>query len=459
MRTDITLTVDEINRKLRNTKDDREQCFLLVYQVFENGAFTNLLLKDVNDFVRAMFYGTVTYSHSIDFLIKHLSGEDVNKMDSVTRNILRMGVWQLGFSTKVPEHAAVFTTVELCKKYNKASAGYVNKVLRAVTSEGRDSLVLDNYRDDIKVSLKNEMFGILKKYYGKERAVLIGKAFLEESRLSIRVNTMLTTKDKLIKELEASGVKILGEGFCDECIFVDMNDSGLTNLDSFKNGEFFVQNEAAMLASIIANPKKGDIILDCCSAPGGKSTHMAQLTNDECIIDAIDIKKSRIELIKENSRRLKLNSINAMLGNSVSPDFAPRLEYDVVLCDVPCSGLGLLGRKPDIRLTITYERIEELLPTQQKILSNASRVVKPGGTLIYSTCTLNKRENELQVEEFLSNHPEFSSISIENLLPSKLKSKLSEERLDEAKKKGMITLTPDLDGTDGFFIAALRRKE
>lgn len=459
MRTDITLTLEDINKRLRDAKDDREQCFLLIYQVFENGAFTNLLLREVNDFVRAMFYGTVTYSHSIDFLIKHLSGEDVNKMDSVTRNILRMGVWQLSFSTKVPEHAAVFTTVELCKKYNKASAGYVNKVLRAITAEGKEALNLDQYRDDIKVSLKSEIFGILKKYYGKERAVKIGKAFLEESRLSIRVNTLLTSKEELIEDLTSSGVKILGDGFCDECIYVDMNDAGLTSLKSFQEGKFFVQNEAAMLASIIANPKKGDTILDCCSAPGGKSTHMAQITGDDCSIDAIDVKKSRIELINENSKRLKIKSINAVLGNSLSPNFAPSKEYDVVLCDVPCSGLGLLGRKPDIRLTITYDRIEELLPTQKQILSNASGFVKPEGTLIYSTCTLNKRENEIQVEEFLNEHEEFSRSSIVELLPSILKARLSPERMEEARVNGTITLTPDIDGTDGFFIAALKRKE
>lgn len=461
MRKELVLKEEDVKKYLREASDDREKCFLLLYQVFENGAFTNLLLQNVNNFVRAMFYGTVTYSHSIDFLIKHLTGEDVTKMDSVTRNIIRMGVWQLAFSDKVPEHAAVFTTVEIIKKYNVSASGYVNKILHKIIANGRQSLDISQYRDDVKVSLSSEIYGILKKYYGKERAVQIGQAFLKQAKLSIRVNTLNVSRDELIAELERDNVKIIGTGFCDECIYVDMNDVELTELNSFKEGKFFVQNEAAMLASIIAAPSKGNRILDCCSAPGGKSTHMAQIAGDECFIDAVDIKKSRVELINENANRLGLGSVHARLGNALDvnytgEDFEP---YDIVVCDVPCSGLGLLGRKPDIRLTITYSRIEELLPTQQKILDIASQKVRPGGTLIYSTCTLNKRENEMQVSEFLLNHPEFQPDSLKDYLPKRLLLEMSDERVNEACSNGTITLTPDEDNTDGFFIARMVRKK
>lgn len=457
---DTRLRDDVIKKNLRNSSDDREKCFLLLYQVFENSAFTNLLLDSSDDFVRAMFYGTVTYSHSIDFLIKHLSGENVERMDSVTRNILRMGVWQLAFSDKVPQHAAVYTSVELIKKYNSSASGYLNRILHKIIEKGPTALDLNQYRDEIKVSLKSEIYGILKKFYGKERAIAIGQAFLQKPKLSIRVNCLRTSVPELISELEAAGIKVSDTGFCDECLYLDMNDVGLTTLEAFKEGKFFVQNEAAMLASVILHPVHGSRILDCCSAPGGKATHLAELTSDNCYIDSVDIKKSRVDLIAENAMRLGISSVHPRLGNALDPDLGSRFGalYDAVMCDVPCSGLGLLGRKPDIRLTISYERIDELLPIQKRILDNASNMVKAGGVLIYSTCTLNKRENEMQVEEFLNTHQDFESESIEHYLPQKLLNSLDSERLSSEVRNGMITLTPDVDGTDGFFIARLIKR-
>ena len=188
-------------------------------------------------------------------------------------------------------------------------------------------------------------------------------------------------------------------------------------------------------------------ILDCCAAPGGKSTHLAALSDDKASIISLDINSSRVDLIKENAERLGVHSVKAEVADSTSYDDFE--GFDLVLCDVPCSGLGIMGGKPDIRLTISYERIEEIKVKQEQILNNVSRLVKPGGTIVYSTCTVNRGENEDQVLSFLEKNTDFELFDFDNLLP---------ERLQSRGSGGMLTLLPDEDGCEGFFIARLRRK-
>ena len=173
----------------------------------------------------------------------------------------------------------------------------------------------------------------------------------------------------------------------------------IDNLTEFKDGLFFVQNEAAQLVGFIANPKANDNVLDCCAAPGGKTTHISELTLDKAKVLALDINESRLELIRDNAKRLGIENISVKQADSMN--LSKTLDddlFDIVLCDVPCSGLGLMSRKPDIRQTISYERIEELLPKQKQILQNSSKYLKKGGRLIFSTCTMNKKENEIDIE-------------------------------------------------------------
>lgn len=440
---------------------DREQIYLLVYECLEKGAFSNLVMnKDESPFVRAAVYGTLTYYYALDFLIRHITSKDVTKMDPATRTIVRIGAWQIVCSDKVPDYAAVNTSVDLARKYSKFSAGFVNAVLRKIADSDTDVRNLNNYKPEVATSLKPEIFGILKKCYGKDKALTIGKAFLEAPRISVRINTRNTNKQEIIEDLVDDGFIVKDESFIDDALIIEHNeDSSIDDSLCFRRGEFFVQGEGAMLASLIADPHKNDSILDCCSAPGGKATHMAELTDDDCKIISVDINTSRLELIKQNAERLGLESIECIESDSTNivntlRDY--KESFDIVTADVPCSGLGLLGRKPDIRQTITYERIIELLPKQKAILDNASQFVKPGGKLIYSTCTLNKDENEKQIEEFLRNHEDFYAEDITDYLPSKLI--INEERLCDARN-GYITIFPDVDNTDGFFAARLRRKD
>jgi 16S rRNA (cytosine967-C5)-methyltransferase len=221
-------------------------------------------------------------------------------------------------------------------------------------------------------------------------------------------------------------------------------------------GAFYLQEPAAMLPAAVLDARPGEKILDLCAAPGGKTTHLAELCGGNCEITALDINESRTELIKENCERLGLDcvTVRCMDASKISKDKESRKTYDLVLCDVPCSGLGLIGKKPDIRQKITYDDIESLLSVQADILEHASKMVRPGGTLVYCTCTLNSDENGEQVDSFLEKHKNFHTVPIKSYLPSGL---AIDERREEELSEGRITLFPDTDGCEGFFICRMER--
>jgi len=432
---------------------ERRTVYEMLYDVFEKEGFSNLVLKEYEStgFVSAMFYGTIQRSVTIDFILGNVCKADVTKMDPVTRTIMRMGAWQILFSDKVPPFASVSTSVDLCKELRPQSASFVNAILRKLI---RENPSVDTFRPDIRVSLKSEIFGILKKSYGRERAVLIGEALLKRPEICIRPNTLKTDRESLKKILISEGVKVKDSDLVQGALKIEGTD--ISSLQSFRDGLFFVQNEAAQIASMIADPQEGTDILDCCAAPGGKSTHMAELTDDKARILSLDINESRLDLIKDNYRRLGISSVDTMCADSTDLRSAlGQMRFDLVLCDVPCSGLGLMARKPDIRLTISYDRISELLPRQRLILQNASAYVRPGGVLCYCTCTLNRAENEETIQEFLKDHADFVASDITCSLPSTL---IMDENREKDAHNGMLTLYPDIDGCDGFFICRLERR-
>ena len=451
--------------KILESGNERELCFLMLYQVYFEGAFSNLVLKKADkaasslgkkiDFTRAMLYGTLTYTFTIDFLIRHITKEEPDEMDPVTRTIIRMAVWQLQFGEGIPDYAVTDSSVEIAKKYNHKVSGYVNAVVRKYAAAPEAKKYLEQYKPGIRTSLKPEIYGIFKKDFGKTRAYDIGMAFLKPSGTTVRFDSSKVTSKKLISDLKDMGINAAPAKIIKDAVEITGGLKGLENSEIFSSYGMFIQGEAAMLASLIAAPSEGDKILDCCAAPGGKSTHLATLCHDNCSILSCDINESRLELVKENAERLGLKSISVKLCDAakISKENKDlRKTFDLVLCDVPCSGLGLIGRKPDIREKITYERIEELLPIQQSILDSAAKMVRPGGTLIYCTCTLNSDENENQVNAFLESHKSFHAFSINEYIPETIS--LDDERR-EAAENGMITLSPDIDGTEGFFICRM----
>ena len=378
-------------------------------------------------------------------------------MDPVSRTAIRMAVWQIQFGNNIPAYAAVDSAVELTKKYNYKASGYVNAVLRKFADAPEAKRYLEQFKPGIRVALKPEIYGIFKKDFGKQTALEIGKAFLEPFNLNVRFDLHKIDQDSLIAELKKEGITAVKSGFMPDSVEITGGLNGLENTEAFNKYGMFVQGQGAMLASHVAHPRVADYILDCCSAPGGKSTHMAQMCRDDLHIMAVDINEARLKLVRDNAERLGLTSIETLCTDASrinKDDKDSKKAYDIVLCDVPCSGLGLLGRKPDIREKFTYDNLEELIPLQYSILDHAAKMVRPGGTLVYCTCTLNSDENENQVETFLSEHKRFHTVPIDKYLPADIY--MDDERA-ESVANGMITLFPHLDKCEGFFICRMER--
>ena len=460
----IHLTSDDLKRMVED-KSERELCFLLLCDVIGSGSYSNLAIKKADktaqeskvslNFVRAMFYGTLTYLYSIDQIFQRITRKDINDLDIVSSVAIRQAVWQELFSSsEIPDYAIVSTAVDIVKKYNPKASGLVNALLRQILSSDDSSKDIDQYNPNVKTSLKPELFGILKKSYGQEKAVKIGKALLAPSPTTLRYNPQKISSEELVAELDKAGIEAGPGHFMPCALTIKGSLSGIENTPAYKNGLISVQNEAAQLASVIASPSKGDMILDVCSAPGGKSCHMAEITGDDCSILSLDLNQSRLDLVKENLDRLGLKSIKTECADSTDLSAIDDSSYDIILCDLPCSGLGLIGRKPDIRLNMTYEKILEIKEIQKKILDEASAKVKPGGKLIYCTCTLNSDENEGQMEGFLKEHPNFKSVSIKNLIPPEV---FVDQERQSSLERGYVTLFPDTDKVDGFFISRMER--
>ena len=454
----------------RGAADPRMICFTMLFEVYGKEAYAQLVLKqtlkgypelDARDksFITALFYGVITRTVTLDFMIEKKVRGSVSDLDPAIRTILRMGAWQILFSESIPDYAAVNTSVAIAaKRANPGGKSLVNAVLRAIASESdRFFETLQSEKPYVRFSLSREITGLLIKWYGEQKAESIADAFLGEAKVTARVNTLKCTRSELKEALEREGVECEFGRLTDQSLTLGLQGVSVDSLQAYREGLFMIQDEAAMLAGILAGPRPDDRVMDVCAAPGGKSGHMAELSSDRADILALDIHENRLKLIDENRHRLGIRSIRTGISDARNPDpsvTGPEGSYDIVLSDVPCSGLGLLKRKPDIRLTINYERIQALLEVQKDILMKSARYVKPGGVLVYSTCTINPDENGNRVDEFLRECPDFEPEPFERLLPQTL---LSDKVHAEEAGNGRILLLPDTDGCDGFFIAKMRR--
>lgn len=442
--------------------------YQMLYRVLEQGGYSNLVLKEMAEktnltteqrsFSTALFYGTITRYISLDYYLKPYLPAGISALDGSVRTLLRMGAWQVLFSRNIPLFAAVNETVVLSRQYtNPGATKLINAVLRNL---GRDfeqkKFSLESAKFPIRYALSPEISGCLQKWYGKERAETLAQGFLGVAKITARCNRLRTSPEELIEILAQEGVSARPSEFMTEGLSLDLQGKVIASLESFRQGLFMIQDQGAMLASGVLAPKPGEKILDICAAPGGKSCHLAELSLDKAEIIALDVNPSRLMLIRQNQERLGLTSIKAYEGDGLNFFIQhPELQatFDGVLVDVPCSGLGLLLRKPDIRLQMTYAKIQELLPLQKAILEQSALGVKPGGRLLYSTCTINPAENQEQVQSFLADHAEFESCDLSPFLPLSF---LTHHK--DSMEKGWIQLLPDQDGCDGFFIALLRRK-
>ncbi len=449
----------------------RNTAYLCLLEVLENRGYSNLVLKQelsgssLNEkersFVTAMVYGTITRIYTIDHLLVPYLKKDLSALDPSVRTCLRMGAWQVLFAYGVKDYAAVSATVDLARKVcPKGAESMVNAILRKLSSEGEHALEkIPAKKADVRFSLKSEIAGCLIKWYGKEKAEKIMEAFLQIPEMTIRPNAFRVKKtEELIGELQKTGIRAALDPIVPEALDIPGNRMDISDAAAYKNGLFSVQSLSAMLVGFVAAPEKGWSVLDTCSAPGGKTAHLAEMMNNEGHIDALDASDIRLKMVDETAQRLGLSIISTLHYDCTylrEEKEKLLIEYDLVLCDVPCSGLGLLHRKPDIRLSMTYEKMQALQEVQESILENSCLRVKRGGFLIYSTCTINPNENENRIDAFLNTHPDFECVPFDDKLPPDL---LSNPRLLLQSKKGKMTILPDEEGMDGFFIAKMRRR-
>lgn len=433
----------------------------VLLKIEQDDAYSNLALNNAirenklnhldSSFVSALVYGVLEHQITLDYIIRQYSKIPIRKIELKTKIILRLGVLQLLFMDKVPESAAVNESVNLAKKHKlQKSSGFINGILRSITrAEVKYKLPDKNDKVRyyaIKYSAPQEIVSLWLNSYGEENTEKLLEALSGRPSICARVNTLRTNKTALIEELAKQNVKAEEIEFLPNAIRLE-NTGSIERLSAYKKGLFHIQDASSQLCVDMLSPKPRDIMLDICSAPGGKAFTSAQYMNDRGRIFACDMYEHKLKLINSGAKRLGINSISTVLRDGEKGD-KPLPMADRILCDVPCSGLGIMSRKPEIRYkdNIISEDLPEL---QYKILCKSAELLANGGRLVYSTCTLNPAENNRNTKRFLEEHPDFYGI--------KLKLPMGVERaFDENDYE--ITLMPHTAGTDGFYISLFGRK-
>lgn len=405
-------------------------------------------------FVTELVYGTLTRLYTIDRILQTYSKVKLTKMEDVVLAQLRLAIYQIRFLDRVPAHAAVSEAVTIVRKKSPRAAGFVNGTLRAILREDQPiRFAREVDRLAFAMSLKPELTAHFQTEYPDRAEAILGE-LLQPRGLSIRVNRQKISVAAYRALLDGAGIPWRAGWFSEAFLYLERQ-GALRDLPGFREGYFSVQNEAAALPPmVLAALVTGGQLLDLCAAPGGKSAYLAETLGEAAQITAFDLTEGKLQRMVENFHRLGL-AITTRAADAAA--FLPEYENtaDGILLDVPCSGLGLLGRKPDIRQNMDRMGMAELAGISSRILANGSRYLKVGGYLVYSTCTLNRAENQANVETFLANHPDFHLIS-EPL--SALADSAKAQGLDQLLlENGMLTVLPG-QGLDGFFLAVLLRQ-
>lgn len=412
------------------------------------------LPKQERAFITRVCEGTLEYRILIDYIIDSFSKITVAKMKPPIREILRSAVYQLKFMDSVPESAVCNEAVKLAQKkgfYNLKP--FVNGVLRTIVRQ-MDELQYPSREKDVvryfsvKYSMPELLVNRWLNDYGEETTEKILADFLKEKPMTVRCRTYLNSPETIVQSMKDQGVTVEPAAYLPYAYHISGFNHILT-LDAFINGQIQVQDVSSMLVAEIANPQKGDYIIDLCAAPGGKSLHMGDKMEGYGTVDSRDVSQYKVDLIEENIRRLNSINVQTRVQDATVFDVESECKADIVLADVPCSGYGVIGKKPEIKYRATAQKQEELVILQRTILERAAEYVKSRGVLVFSTCTIAKEENEENMMWFLNNFP-FRLESIDEFIPEELRS--------ETTALGYLQLLPGVHKTDGFFIAKFRRK-
>ena len=419
----------------------------------------NLNKKDIG-LISEIAYGVTTWKLTLDEIIKKYSKIRLKKISIWILNILRMSIYQIIFLDKIPKSAAVNEGVNLAKRYgHKSSSGFVNAILRKVTKKDYEDFF--EIKDPIERIQKTTSMPkwiieeLLNEGLELEKVEKICKDSNQRPKISIRANRLKTNPKELKEKLEQKQIKV-EEGILEDFLILNKV-KNLEKLEEFKEGLFTVQDEAAGLTAIVLEPKQNETILDACSSPGGKTTYIGEIVENNANILAWDIHKHRVLLVDKAAERLGIDRIKTEVKDASKYEDKYKEKFEKILLDVPCLGLGVLKRKPDIKWQKKKEDIVEISKTQWGILNTCSKYLKEGGDLVYSTCSILKEENENMIYKFLEKHPEFEIQKI--ILSNNNKSEKNNRNYFEKflEKDGFLQVYQN-EETDGFFICKLKKK-
>jgi len=443
-------------------KNVRELALEALVNVEKKQAYSNLLVnnyldsgklnkKDAGLFTEIV-YGTIQRTMTIDYYLTPYI-EKQKKLEDWVKVLLRLTLYQMLYLDKVPERAAIYEAVEIAKKKgHKGVASVVNGVLRSIQRQGVPDLeTMKNDVDRISIATSHPRWMVEKwvAQFGVENTERLCEMNLVPPSQTARVNTAKASVEEVISMLKAQGFDVEKGEVAPESIVSKKGNLAYSN--AFKNGFITIQDESSMLVARTLDVEHGQTVYDSCAAPGGKTTHIAELMKGTGTVISTDLHEHKVKLIKEQADRLGLTNIEvkAMDSRKAQEVFQNEM-FDKILVDAPCSGFGVIRRKPDLKYTKTMQDVKQLATIQSAILNEVAPLVKKGGTLVYSTCTIDKEENTEVVKAFLENNQDFEiDMSIKDLVPHKLETYIQD---------GMLQLLPHYFGTDGFFIVRLKRQ-
>ncbi|UJF36309.1 16S rRNA (cytosine(967)-C(5))-methyltransferase RsmB [Paenibacillus hexagrammi] len=437
----------------------------MLVRVEENQSYSNLLLNQTLQkyaleradaaLTTELVYGTIGRKNTIDFFLERFVSKGLAKLEPWVVCLLRLSLYQLKYLDRIPDHAVVSEAVQIAKRRgHQGISGMVNGVLRSII-RSKEELTLPTAFGDVKRIAYGHSHPewLVRRWirqYGVELAEQICAANNEPPHLSLRANAMRADREQLLRELQESGIRAEASPLAPAGILVQ--GAGNMALDPrFQQGDYSIQDESSMLVAEALDPQPGMRVLDCCAAPGGKTAHIAEKMNDQGEIWACDLHEHKRKLIEDQAKRLGLTSIHTLVMDALElPEhFAPE-SFDRILLDAPCSAFGVIRRKPDLKWAKEEEDVSNICNLQSALLDKVHRLLKPGGILVYSTCTIERSENDEFVRHFLEQHDEF------DLAP--LPSEAFQAIEQQDAQAGMVQIFPQQFRSDGFFIARLQKR-
>jgi 16S rRNA (cytosine967-C5)-methyltransferase len=454
-----------MNETKQRHQSSRELAMDVLVRVEQQQAYSNIALNQAllkanlprseAGLVTELVYGTIQRLNTIDYLLNRFLSKGVVKLEPWVRNLLRLSLYQIHYLDRIPPHAAVNEAVTIAgRKGHKGISGMVNAVLRNILRQPEKLQIPVNLPTAQSIALTySHPEWMVKRWihqFGEDETRRICESNNNPPHTSIRVNRKQTSPEQLIAQLNEQGYSATRSAIAPDGIIVE-GGGNMAMTPWYNEGAISIQDESSMLVARIVDPQPGMKVLDCCAAPGGKTTHMAELMNDQGTIIAFDIHEHKKQLIDAQAKRLDLHIVQARVGDARElSHLLAEHTFDRILLDAPCSGLGVIRRKPDLKWAKLESDIREIRTIQSSILHQIHNLLKPGGLLVYSTCTTEYEENQAIINEFLAEHPDFSlDNSITQQLPSMAPRLVGE---------GMLQILPHHYQSDGFFITRLRKQ-